>query len=84
VNVIFRIDTIEGYRITIAIHLPYNGGDMIDVIKGSNKKQVHFLSSVSKKDLSGPEKRGLTCSTSATQRRPPFSGPMLRYDSAHC
>jgi len=42
-QVIFRIQTENGYRKIILLHFPDNGSDMIDVIELSDKKQVHVV-----------------------------------------
>jgi hypothetical protein len=40
-KIIFRVQTQDGYRIIILPHSPDNGGDMVDVVELSDKKQVH-------------------------------------------
>ena len=40
-NVIFRIEAVNGHRILIPSHFPYDRGDMVDVVEFSDKKKVH-------------------------------------------
>jgi len=40
---IYIIQTINGNRKIILLHLPDNGGDMVDVVELSDKKQVHAV-----------------------------------------
>jgi hypothetical protein len=42
-DIISWVDTIDGDRIAVLFHFPHNGCNVVDVVKVSNKKQVHIF-----------------------------------------
>jgi hypothetical protein len=43
-QIISWVHTINGDRIVVSVHLPGHGGDMVYIVKMSDKKQVHVWS----------------------------------------